>query len=68
MSGRCVRVYVRFTPGEKGQALDVASRNGLISSQLVRVLIQLTVEYAAEGVRTAVVLDRASLNLIETHD
>ncbi|PMB91044.1 hypothetical protein [Varibaculum cambriense] len=60
MSGRCERVYVRLTPGEKDRALDLASRNGLTVSQLVRVLIQLPADYASEGPRTAVVLDRAT--------
>lgn len=60
MSGRCERVYVRLTPGEKDRALDLASRNGLTVSQLVRVLIQLPADYALEGGRTAVVLDRAT--------
>ena len=60
MSGRCERVYVRLTPDEKDRALDLASRNGLTVSQLVRVLIQLHVDYTAEGARIAVVLDRAS--------
>lgn len=39
MSGRCERIYVRFTPGEKARALNLASRNGFTVSQLVRVLI-----------------------------
>lgn len=65
MSGRCERVYVRLTPGEKDRALDLASRNGLTVSQLVRVLIQLPSDCASEGTRTAVVLDRASAGRLE---
>lgn len=65
MSGRCERVYVRLTPGEKARALDLASRNGLTVSELVRVLIQLPTDYTAEGARTAVVLDRASVGRLE---
>ncbi|WP_283170680.1 hypothetical protein [Curtanaerobium respiraculi] len=65
MSGRCERVYVRLTPGEKDRALDFASRNGLTVSQLVRVLIQLPADCTVEGARTAVVLDRASACRLE---
>ncbi|WP_156439363.1 hypothetical protein [Olsenella sp. DNF00959] len=65
MSGRCERVYVRLTPGEKDRALDFASRNGLTVSQLVRVLIQLPADCTVEGARTAVVLDRASAGRLE---
>ncbi|WP_303132865.1 hypothetical protein [uncultured Olsenella sp.] len=65
MGGRCERVYVRLTPGEKDRALDLASRNGLTVSQLVRVLIQLPADYASEGARTAVVLDRTTAGGLE---
>lgn len=54
MSGRCEHVYVSLT-----------SRNGLSVSQLARVLIQLPTGCTAEGVRTAVVLDRASAGRLE---
>ena len=65
MSGRCERVYVRLTPGEKDRALDLASRNGVTVSQLVRVLIQLPADYTAESARTAVMLDRATAGGLE---
>lgn len=65
MSGRCERVYVRLTPGGKDRALDLASRNGLTVSQLVRVLIQLPADYVSKGGRTAVVLDRATAGRLE---
>ncbi|WP_417119279.1 hypothetical protein [Olsenella phocaeensis] len=65
MGGRCERVYVRLTPGEKDRALDLASRNGLTVSQLVRVLIQLPADYASEGARAAVVLDRTTAGGLE---
>lgn len=57
MSGRCEYVYVRLTPDKKVWALNLASRNELTVSQLVRVLIQLSVDCAAEGACTAVVFD-----------
>ena len=65
MSGRCERVYVRLTPGEKDRAFDLAARNGLTVSQLVRMLIQLPADYASEGTRTAVVIDRATAGGLE---
>lgn len=65
MSGRCERVYVRLTPGEKDRALDLASRNSFTVSQLVRVLIQLPMDCVSEGTRTAVVLDRVSAGRLE---
>lgn len=65
MSGRCKRVYVRLTPGEKDLALDFASRNDLTVSLLVRVLIQLPADCTMEGAHTSVVLDRASAGRLE---
>lgn len=64
MSGCCERIYVRFTPGEKARALNLASRNGLTVSQLVRVLIQLPANCASEGVCTAVVLERVTMRAV----
>lgn len=65
MNGRCERVYVRLTPGEKDRALGLASRNGLTASQFVRALIQLLADCGSEGACTAVVLDRVSAGGLE---
>jgi len=65
MSGRSECVYVGLTPGEEGRTLDLALRNGLTVSQLVRVLIQLPADYVDECTRTAVVLDRTAAGGLE---
>lgn len=65
MSGHYECVYVRLAPCEKVRALDLTLRNVLTVSQLMRVLIQLPSDRAAEGARTAVVLDCTSAGRLE---
>lgn len=66
MSEYCQHINMRLTPDEKSRAIGLAKSKGLSVSQLMRVLIQLPSECAdADGIRTAVIIDRSSVPRLE---
>lgn len=66
MSEYCQHINMRLTPDEKSRAIGLAKSKGLSVSQLMRVLIQLPAECAdADGIRTAVIIDRSSVPKLE---
>ncbi|RDB55487.1 hypothetical protein C1879_10690 [Paraeggerthella hongkongensis] len=62
----CQHINMRLTPDEKSRAISLAKSKDLSVSQLMRILIKLPAESAdADGVHTAVIIDRSSVPKLE---
>ena len=66
MSEYCQHINMRLTADEKSRAISLAKSKDLSVSQLMRVLIKLPAKCAdADGIHTAVVIDRSSVPKLE---